>query len=97
MIRNIWLWISYYPYLGLNMIVCAIGLQDTIIDLIKDSVGGEYFDAIDTTAAKASMKATADARCEAAFTKVYEAYNYSKGNKVLWDQNFDSFNYTPGS
>ena len=40
------------------------------------------------------MAKTADARCSKAFESIYEAYNYTMGNKVIWDQNFDSYNYT---
>ena len=94
-IGNIWLNLTYTPFKFVSTIVCGLNSQDYVIDAIVDSVGGEYFGKIDKVAAKATMKSTADARCSKGFTNIYDAYNYTMGNKVLWDQNFDSYNYTP--
>ncbi len=93
-IGNIWLNLTYTPFNLVSGIVCGLNTQDNVIDAIVDSVGGEYFGAIDKTAAKTKMASTADARCSKAFESIYEAYNYTMGKKVIWDQNYDSYNYT---
>ena len=90
-LQHIWLpltWWGFYKYMpGL---VCGLGLQDQMFDLLGTSLPG-----INNVTAKAAVKASAEKTCKDGFEKMYNNVWYFNDKKKLIDGDFDYYNYDP--